>query len=195
MVMYSYKGSYPVRSLPYRMEVEEMFNGRMKRRTYTAEATTQNAEKFGWTEVPDEPQVDKNTQYRGWDRENLEWIVRDLTQDELDKKEAEKFKSLRERRNKLLVQSDWSQILYAEATDTEVAIYGHKDSLIKDFIAREWAEYRQQLRDLPSNTADPNNVEWPAPPFLTGFELEADLEFLGVTATGDAIAMTGDTIV
>jgi len=193
--MYSYKGSYPVRSLPYRMEVEEMFNGRMKRRTYTAEATTQNAEKFGWTEVPDEPQVDKNTQYRGWDRENLEWIVRDLTQDELDKKEAEKFKSLRERRNKLLVQSDWSQILYAEATDTEVAIYGHKDSLIKDFIAREWAEYRQQLRDLPSNTADPNNVEWPAPPFLTGFELEADLEFLGVTATGDAIAMTGDTIV
>ena len=195
MVMYSYKGSYPVRSLPFRMEVEEMFNGRMKRRTYTAEAANANAEKFGWTEVPDAPTFDNNTQYRGWDRENLEWIVRDLTQDELDKKEAEKFKSLRERRNKLLVQSDWSQILYAEATDTEVAIYGHKDSLIKDFIAREWAEYRQLLRDLPENTEDLNDIPWPAPPFLTGFEAEADLEFFGVTATGDAIAMTGDTIV
>ena len=191
MVMYSYKGSYPVRSLPFRMEVEEMFNGRMKRRTYTAEAANANAEKFGWTEVPDAPPVDKNTQYRGWDRENLEWIVRDLTQDELDKKEAEKFKGLRERRNKLLVQSDWSQILYAEATDTEVAIYGHKDSLIKDFIAREWAEYRQLLRDLPENTDDLNNIPWPAPPFLTGFELEADLEMMGVTATGDRLEVIG----
>ncbi len=195
MVMYSYKGSYPTRSLPYRMEVDEMFNGRMKRRTYTAEAVGQNAEKFGWTKVPDEPPVDKNTQYRGWDRENLEWIVRDLTQDELDKKEAEKFKSLRERRNRLLRESDWSQLLYAEATDTEVAIYGHKDSLIKDFIAREWAEYRQQLRDLPENTEDLNYIMWPARPFLTGFEAEEDLEMMGVTATGDSIAMTGDTIV
>ena len=195
MVMYSYKGSYPTHSLPYRMEVDEMFNGRMKRRTYTAEAVGQNAEKFGWTKVPDEPPVDKNTQYRGWDREKLEWIVRDLTQDELDKKEAEKFKSLRDRRDKLLQESDWSQLLYAEATDTEVAIYGNKDRQIKDFIARQWAEYRQQLRDLPGNTADPKNVEWPNPPGLTGFELEADLELLGVTATGDAIAMTGDTII
>jgi len=195
MVMYSYKGSYPVRSLPFRMEVEEMFNGRMKRRTYTAESATQNAEKFGWTEVPDEPPVDKNTQYRGWDRENLEWIVRDLTQRELDLKKAEKFSSLRDRRNKLLLESDWSQLLYTEATETEAAIYGYKGRLIKDFIAREWAEYRQELRDLPANTADPNKVEWPASPFLTGFELEADLEFFGVTATGDAISMTGDTIV
>tara|TARA_R100001015_G_C4610546_1_gene165914 strand:- start:264 stop:776 length:513 start_codon:yes stop_codon:yes gene_type:complete len=169
------------------MEVEEMFNGRMKRRTYTAEAANANAEKFGWTEVPDAPTFDNNTQHRGWDRENLEWIVRDLTQDELDKKKAEKFKSLRERRDRFLRESDWSQLLYAEATDTEVAIYGYRDSQIKDFIAREWAEYRQQLRDLPENTEDLNYIMWPAPPFLTGFEDEADLEMMGVTATGDTI--------
>ena len=191
MVMYSYKGSYPTRSLPYRMEVDEMFNGRMKRRTYTAEAVGQNAEKFGWTKVPDEPPVDKNTQYRGWDREKLEWIVRDLTQDELDKKEAEKFKSLRDKRDRLLRESDWSQLLYAEATETEVAVYGHKDRQIKDFIARQWAEYRQQLRDLPGNTADPKNVEGPNPPFLTGFESEEELEFFGVTATGDRLEVIG----
>ena len=173
------------------MEVDEMFNGRMKRRTYTAEAVGQNAEKFGLTKVPDEPPVDKNTQYRGWDREKLEWIVRDLTQDELDKKEAENFKSLRDKRDRLLRESDWSQLLYAEATETEVAVYGHKDNQIKDFIARQWAEYRQQLRDLPGNTADPKNVEWPNPPFLTGFESEEALEFFGVTATGDRLEVIG----
>ena len=187
MVMYSYKGSYPVRSLPYRMEVEEMFNGRMKRRTYTAEAANANAEKFGWTEVPDEPPFNKKTQHRSWDRENLDWIVRDLTQEELDKKEAEKFSNLRYQRNRLLDESDWSQLLYSEATDTEAAVYGHKGLQIKDFISRKWAEYRQELRDLPSNTEDADKAVWPIPPFLTGFESEEDLEAMGVTATGDTI--------
>jgi len=30
--------------------------------------------------------------------------------------------------------------------------------------AAAWATYRQQLRDLPANTTDPRNVEWPVPP-------------------------------
>jgi len=30
--------------------------------------------------------------------------------------------------------------------------------------AAAWAVYRQQLRDLPANTPDPRNVEWPEPP-------------------------------
>ena len=111
----------------------------------------------------------------------------DLLEDELNNKTAEKFASLRDRRNRLLLESDWSQILYAEATETEVALYGHKDLQIKDFISRKWAEYRQDLRDLPSNTSDPNNVEWPIEPYLTGFESDADLEMIGVTATGDTI--------
>jgi len=27
-----------------------------------------------------------------------------------------------------------------------------------------WAAYRQALRDLPANTADPRNPVWPIPP-------------------------------
>ncbi len=195
MVMYSYKGRYPVRSLPYRMEVEEMFNGRMKRRTYTAEAVTQNAEKFGYIEVADRPSHDAARQSCNWNSETLSWDVADFTDEHIAAMKTSEFSQLRQTRNKKLFESDWSQVLYAEATDTEVAIYGYEDRQIKDFISREWEEYRQELRDLPANTEDARNVSWPNPPFLTGFELEADLEFFGVTATGDAISMTGDTIV
>ena len=28
----------------------------------------------------------------------------------------------------------------------------------------EWATYRQTLRDLPANTADPSNPTWPTKP-------------------------------
>jgi hypothetical protein len=28
----------------------------------------------------------------------------------------------------------------------------------------EWAAYRQALRDLPANTTDPTQVQWPVPP-------------------------------
>lgn len=195
MVMYSYKGRYPVRSLPYRMEVEEMFNGRMKRRTYTAEAVTQNAEKFGYIEVADRPSHDAARQNCNWNSETLSWDVADFTDEHIAAMKTSEFSQLRQARNQKLLESDWSQVLYAAATDTEDAIYGHKDRQIKDFISREWEEYRQELRDLPANTEDARNVSWPNPPFLTGFELEADLEFLGVTATGDTISMTGDTIV
>lgn len=29
---------------------------------------------------------------------------------------------------------------------------------------QEWLDYRQALRDLPANTADPSNPVWPTPP-------------------------------
>jgi len=195
MVMYSHKGSYPVHSLPYRMDVEEMFNGRMKRRTYTAEAVPQNAEKFGYTEVADRPPYDAARQSCDWNSKTLSWDVVDFTDEHIAAMKTSEFSQLRQARNQKLLESDWSQVLYAAATDTEPAIYGYKDRQIKDFISREWEEYRQELRDLPANTEDARNVTWPNAPFLTGFELEMELEFLGVTATGDAISITGDTIV
>ena len=53
---------------------------------------------------------------------------------------------LRTRRNQLLSASDWTQL-----PDARVP----KDA---------WAEYRQELRDLPETTQDPTSVEWPAAP-------------------------------
>jgi len=56
------------------------------------------------------------------------------------------WNSLRKERDRRLSASDWTQV-----PDAPV------DSSL-------WAVYRQELRDLPTNTADPRNVAWPVPP-------------------------------
>ena len=58
---------------------------------------------------------------------------------------AKTMSDLRVQRDALLVQSDWTQAADAPG----------------DTAAR--ATYRQTLRDLPANTADPDNPTWPTP--------------------------------
>jgi len=53
---------------------------------------------------------------------------------------------LRVQRTALLADSDWTQV--ADAPGDKAA----------------WATYRQALRDLPANTSDPADVNWPTPP-------------------------------
>ena len=59
------------------------------------------------------------------------------------------LESLRFERDDLLANSDWTQL---------------PDSPLSDSKKVEWASYRQQLRDLPSNTSDPANPSWPEKP-------------------------------
>ena len=62
---------------------------------------------------------------------------------------------VREERNKLLVNSDWTQLSDSPLTDSKKA---------------EWATYRQALRDYPANNAtvivalDDSGTAWPAQP-------------------------------
>ena len=63
-----------------------------------------------------------------------------------DGKEERAWKALRETRNQLLKDSDWTQI--PDCTVDQAA----------------WATYRQALRDLPENTADVFNPVWPTKP-------------------------------
>jgi len=58
----------------------------------------------------------------------------------------ESMDSLRNTRNKLLTESDWTQSRDVFLSNDE-----------------EWKTYRQQLRDLPKNT-DPMNPVWPTKP-------------------------------
>ena len=67
----------------------------------------------------------------------------DAEQDALDLQE------LRFLRDKLLAQSDWTQV---------------PDSPLTDAKKQEWATYRQALRDLPSTTTDFANPVWPSQP-------------------------------
>jgi hypothetical protein len=52
------------------------------------------------------------------------------------------FQSLRRKRNQLLAETDWT---------------ANSDVVMTD----EMRTYRQALRDLPANTADPVNPTWP----------------------------------
>lgn len=56
------------------------------------------------------------------------------------------FFSLRAQRDRLLKESDWT--MFTDAPTNKTA----------------WKAYRQALRDLPANTTDPLNPEWPTPP-------------------------------
>ena len=56
------------------------------------------------------------------------------------------WRQLRWRRDGMLYDCDWTQ--NADAPGDTAA----------------WATYRQALRDLPANTSDPADVNWPTPP-------------------------------
>lgn len=68
--------------------------------------------------------------------------VAELTEEELQSRVDSQWALIRNQRNQLLAQSDWTQL-----ADTPV----NKD---------KWALYRQELRDITTQ-ADPFNIEWP----------------------------------
>ena len=103
---------------------------------------------------------------RGDTYDGLEWLDKNQTkptEDEINTKiaelkSAEPYRLLREKRNKLIAETDWTQL---------------KD-IDLDFIReRNWKNYRQALRDLPANSnpklssngdLDMSSVTWPDKP-------------------------------
>tara|TARA_R110000868_G_scaffold63103_2_gene190254 strand:- start:109 stop:414 length:306 start_codon:yes stop_codon:yes gene_type:complete len=69
------------------------------------------------------------------------WLAAGNTPDPADP--VDHMGNLRAQRDAKLAASDWTQV--ADAPVDKAA----------------WATYRQQLRDLPANTADPANPVWP----------------------------------
>ena len=64
--------------------------------------------------------------------------------------DAQPWNELRTERNKRIAQTDYLAI----------PDYPHASEEAK----QAWLDYRQALRDLPSNTTDPSNPVWPTPP-------------------------------
>ena len=78
-------------------------------------------------------------------------VVVEANESEIAANEQEKelelaWMRLRYERSKRLAACDWTQVPDAPVDQTA------------------WATYRQELRDLPSNTTDPSNPIWPQPP-------------------------------
>ena len=59
-----------------------------------------------------------------------------------------KWKQVRNERNRLLLQTDW---VVTKASETGVA------------VSDDWKNYRQALRDVPTQS-DPDNITWPTKP-------------------------------
>ena len=63
--------------------------------------------------------------------------------------DSEQWAALRAERDRLLAACDWVVVKAQEAGEA---------------VPAAWATYRQALRDLPANTADPANPVWPTKP-------------------------------
>ena len=82
--------------------------------------------------------------------ENGEWVrnwkVSDLSQEEITARFEQACASARANRNALLTSCDWTQLPDSPA-DQEA-----------------WANYRQELRDLPEQAGFPHEINWPEQP-------------------------------
>ena len=75
------------------------------------------------------------------------WIESPASEQEILARTAEKSNEVRQHRNKLLTETDWTQ--------------SRDVSLQND---AEWITYRQALRDITSQDGFPHNVIWPEKP-------------------------------
>jgi len=69
----------------------------------------------------------------------------------IDDSDVDSIGELRKERDAMLVLSDHTQAVDHVQVGVDTAA---------------WAVYRQELRDLPVNTADPENITWPTRPIL-----------------------------
>lgn len=75
-----------------------------------------------------------------------QWLVEDASLELLAERTANQASSVRTERNKLLTESDWTQVADAPV-DKEL-----------------WVVYRQALRDITEQPGFPWEVEWPEEP-------------------------------
>ena len=176
--MYSKNGDYPVTrdKFPHLLKDSESND-------YTAEHAFNNRRKLGWWDVSDKPVIDDN-QVLTWKpntRAQTWWEIRNKTPEELYSEHLEDWSSGREQRNRLLTESDWSQVYdllpkapgargrpaypkpYTLPSTERIGINGLNKS-INLAKSKEWEIYRQELRDLPSKYPNYNDCIWPELP-------------------------------
>jgi hypothetical protein len=103
-----------------------------------------------WLGEPPESYTKKTSEFDIWDTALRRWVKNSSEAALIAQRETEKVEgqwaNVRRRRNKLLTDSDWTQL-----PDVPLA------------TKEAWATYRQALRDV-TEQPDPFNIVWPTPP-------------------------------
>ncbi|WP_353737438.1 tail fiber assembly protein [Microcystis sp. M061S2] len=136
MTLYSYNGGVPA-PLPDRHRLPNRLT-----RTDLVSLTVEQLAALGFVPTGPRPAA-ATTKVVEWEGE---WIVRSMTETEIANARNLALASLRSERDKRLIASDF-RVLPDAPWDTA-----------------PWAVYRQALRDLPEQTADPLNPVWPQEP-------------------------------
>lgn len=144
-MLYSLNGNYPT-PLPNRIRLTNGLT-RTDRSTFTAEEIS-NA---GYVAVNDCPVVD-NSQVVYWSTEQINWVVRDKTQEELQEEIQSKWKEIREIRDKKLSELDWRVIRHA--SEIRLGLTPTDDINLLDV-------YAQALRDI-TKQENPYEITWPS---------------------------------
>jgi hypothetical protein len=115
----------------------------------------QTLKEYGWYPYRFEAaQIGENQVYDGSDfiveeNEVVEYQkVRNKTQQEIQEETEGMWRAVRDRRNELLLECDWTQL---------------PDSPLTNLKQTEWQIYRQALRDI-TNQSDPFSINWPTEP-------------------------------
>jgi hypothetical protein len=137
MTLYSHKNQYP-QPIPNRIRLPNGFT-RTDSSTFTPEELTA-AEYTGPYTLPE---YDSKTETFDWT--GTEFVVRPYNSQEIE----DQWKIIREKRDQLLKDSDWTQI-----TDYPFEIPN----------VEQWTEYRQTLRDLPETESNPFDIQFPPQP-------------------------------
>ncbi len=137
MNLYSYQGSRP-QLLPFRIRLSDG-STRTDPSTFTREEITAS----GYAGPYTQPSYNTKTEVLDWN--GSEYFVRPYNTQELE----EQWNKVREQRNRLLKDSDWTQI-----SDYNLELE-NKD---------QWRVYRQKLRDLPEVQSNPFDILWPTIP-------------------------------
>jgi hypothetical protein len=140
MTLYSYQGLKPE---PLRFRIR-FING--STRTDSSTFTADEISAAGYTGPFTEPSYDAKTEVLDWDGEN--YFVRPYNTQELE----DQWNKVREQRNQLLKDSDWTQI-----SDYDLGLENKE----------QWATYRQELRDLPEVQSNPFDISYPDIPELS----------------------------
>lgn len=135
--LYSLNQSWP-QELPFRVATPDGGS-----RTDPSTFTTKELTTWGYSGPFTTPQYDEYTEVLEWTGDAFS--VRPMTTEERQIVVDKQWVGIRSQRNRLLLESDWTQLSDSPADKTA------------------WATYRQALRDI-TQQADPFNIVWPVLP-------------------------------